>query len=216
VNTPQFSILPIAQVHSCTDAKLDGELLGVNFILTPGDKKMAKNEIQFDIRSAEDFKVVTIEKDGVKRRELRFIVRSSAPGVAALVDNYIRHIGGHQGALKISHVKQESLDLGEKKGPSTGEDDRQATIDEALSGDRDTGCTSCNAGLPLDDFTPGKHVNGHTCNIATKMPLVPAEGKVVEGVFGGTMADRKKARAAEAEKKRALREQGAPVGAAIQ
>lgn len=94
---------------SITDGKLEGELHATHFVLTPTD--LRAEAIKFDIRSVEDFKVVTIEKDEVRRRELRFVVRSSASDAAALVDGYIRKIGDHQGALKVSYTKQETFPL---------------------------------------------------------------------------------------------------------
>src|ERR1700722_15801296 len=83
---------------SATEAKLGGELLGTHLILTPGDTRISQHEIQFDIASVDDFKVVAVVEKESKRRELRFVARSSAAGVAALVDNYIRLVGDHQGA----------------------------------------------------------------------------------------------------------------------
>ena len=62
-------------------------------------------------------------------------------------------------SLKIAYVKQEELPLSEKTGPSTGSE-RQQKIDGALDSDLDTGCTSCNAGLPVVD---GKHESGEQC-----------------------------------------------------
>jgi hypothetical protein len=106
--------------HSVSSANLEGSLLATHLILTPGDKQLKANELQFDISSIEDFKVATVQKDEMKRRELRFVVRSSAPGVAAQVDEYIRRIGEHQGAMKVSYVKQETLPLADKK-PAKGE-----------------------------------------------------------------------------------------------
>jgi hypothetical protein len=134
---------------SVTDAKLDGELHGTHLILTPGDKLLSRSEIQFDIRSAEDFKVVTVTEGDSKRRELRFIVRSSADGVAALVDQYIRVVGTHQGVLKISYVKQEQLPLQDAK---PAEKPRKAS----------TGCKFCDAGIPVAGESEN-HVNGERC-----------------------------------------------------
>lgn len=96
---------------SVTDAKLSGELHATHLVLTPGDKQLRQSEIQFDIRDVGDFKMVSVEKDETKRRELRFVVRSSAADTAGLVDGYIRQIGEHQGVLRVSYTKQEELPL---------------------------------------------------------------------------------------------------------
>jgi hypothetical protein len=72
--TSEFSTNVMAEMDwtdpgvSVTEAKLDGELHGTHLILTPGDKQLAMNEIQFDVRSAEDFKVVTVTEKESKRR----------------------------------------------------------------------------------------------------------------------------------------------------
>jgi hypothetical protein len=136
---------------SVTDAKLEGELHATNFVLTPGDKQLAAHEIQFDIRSVEDFKVVTVhEKESSSRRELRYVVRSSAPDVAAKVDQYIRRVGDHQGALVVSYTKQEELfnDKTASKAPRPEK----------------SGCKSCDAKIPLvENILPLEHVNGEFC-----------------------------------------------------
>jgi hypothetical protein len=155
--TSEFSTNVMAEMDwtdpgvSVTEAKLDGELHGTHLILTPGDKQLAMNEIQFDVRSAEDFKVVTVAEKESKRRELRFVVRTSAPGVAALVDNYIRRVGDHQGALKVSYVKQEQLPLHEVKTEKPKKEK--------------SGCRQCDAGIPFQDRDDSKHVNGEACKL---------------------------------------------------
>lgn len=180
---------------SVTDAKLDGELHAINFILTPGDKQLQQHEIQFPIRSVEDFKVVTIEKDEVKRRELRFIVKSPAEGVAALVDNYIRRIGEHQGALKVSYTSQDQLDLQAAKDAVS-----KPKLKET------TGCRACDAKIPLAENDDAMHVDGQDCMAWDRAKT--AAGPVSEpSLAGATAAERKKARQAEEARKKELREQ---------
>lgn len=183
---------------SVTEAKLDGELHATHLILTPGDKMLRDREIQFDIRTVEDFKMVRVKAgEDSTRRELRFVARSSAPGVAAMIDDYIRIIGEHQGVCRVSYVKQEELPLEKpKSGPSTGTDDRQTVIDKALASGKNTGSTNCNAGIPLIEGE-GKHDNGMKCTATVPVP---------------TMAERKKAKAEEERKKREAREKGPSTG----
>ncbi len=159
--------------HSVSSANLEGEILATHLILTPGDDKLGGHQIQFDIKSIEDFKVVTVEKDEVRRRELRFVVGSSSPDVAALVDNYIRRIGEHQGALKVSYTKQEELPLEEKTAAA-----RAGRLE------RDTGCTSCNNGLAFADDTRTKHLNGVPCTARGGEPVpveIPPAAKKTRG-----------------------------------
>jgi hypothetical protein len=120
---------------SVTSAKLTGELLAQNFILTPNDKKLENQELQIAISDVSDFNVVALKDDEgeVSGRQLRFIVRSPGDGVEALVGQYIRRVGRHEGQLKISYepqAKQEPLPL-TTQPPA----DAQEPISEFLQGD---------------------------------------------------------------------------------
>ncbi len=125
---------------SITSAKLTGELLAQNFILTPGDKALKQWELQIAITDASDFQVVVLKDDDGEPsgRQLRFIVRSPGDGVEAQVGQYIRRVGRHEGQLKISYepqAVQENLPIG-KHAPKDGEE--QA-------------CLPCSEGTPLRD-----------------------------------------------------------------
>ncbi len=50
-------------------------------------------------------------------------------------------------------------------------DERQMTIDQAMREDRDTGCTSCNAGLPLMDLVDGEPAKHHSGELCTARPV---------------------------------------------
>jgi len=107
---------------SITSAKLTGELLAQNFILTPGDKALKQHELQIAITDASDFQVVQLRDDEGEPagRQLRFIVRSPGDGVEAQVGQYIRRVGRHEGQLKISYepqAKQDALPLGGEQEP---------------------------------------------------------------------------------------------------
>lgn len=142
---------------SITDCKLSGSLLGTNFILTPGDKQLKQYELNFDISSVEDFQVVALKDDDgdVCGRELRFVVRTPKDGVEAFCGQYIRRVGRHAGALKISYTVQEHLDLAEKQEPAAEEPDSE---------ERDTGCISCNNRIPFEDSENLRHSNGMACS----------------------------------------------------
>ena len=104
--------------ESVKSAKLNGELLAQNFILTPGDPLISQ-EIQIAISDAGDFQVVALKDDEgeIVGRQLRFVVRSPGDGVEALVGQYIRRVGRHEGQLKISYepqAKQDALPLAEE------------------------------------------------------------------------------------------------------
>jgi hypothetical protein len=117
---------------SITSARLTGELLAQNFILTPGDKMLQQHELQIAISDASDFQVVMLKDDEGEPagRQLRFIVRSPGDGVEALVGKYIRRVGRHEGQLKISYepqAHQESLPMSESMQVELG-DGTMATV----------------------------------------------------------------------------------------
>ena len=93
---------------SIKSAKLNGQLMAQNFILTPGDKNLKQHELQIMISDVTDFQVVALNDDDGEPagRQLRFVVRSPGDGVEALVGQYIRRVGRHEGALKISYEPQ--------------------------------------------------------------------------------------------------------------
>lgn len=138
---------------SVNSAKLTGELLAQNFILTPGDKNLKQHELQIAISDATDFQLVALKDDDgeISGHQLRFIVRSPGDGVEALVGQYIRRVGRHQGELKISYepvAKQTELEMGQAK---------------KAEAEKDTGCVACNAEIPLMEGDDSKHASGVKC-----------------------------------------------------
>lgn len=152
--------------NSVTDCKLTGELLGTHLILTPGDRQLHQHILQFDITSVEDFQVVALKDDDgdVRGRELRFIIRTPKDGVEAFCGQYIRRVGRHAGALKVSYTKQEELPLGasEPAGKNDAEDDDES-YDQRTFGPEDGPCISCNNRLPFENEQRTMHVNGAKC-----------------------------------------------------
>ena len=101
-------------------AGLVGELLGMNLILTPGDKKLKDFEIQLGVKDVIDFQVVVLKDDEGEPagRQLRFTVRTPQDGAAAMAEQYIRRVGRHESQLRITYLpqaKQEQLSLEETK-----------------------------------------------------------------------------------------------------
>jgi hypothetical protein len=157
---------------SITECKLTGELLASHMILTPGDKQLANDELQIDISSVEDFCLVALKDEGELRgRELRFVIRTPKE-VEGFLGQYIRKVGRHEGALKISYVKQEAMNFeasagsdAETKanlaraahGPITDDQKR------AMFGEADGPCTSCNNEIPFEDEDHTTHVTGQPC-----------------------------------------------------
>lgn len=102
---------------------LTGTLVAHNLIFTPsGD--LAKSELQVPCDEVGDFQLVRT-KDGegeAKGEELRFIIRSTHKGAAALLEAYMEAVGRAPAQLKITHdpvIVQPSL-------PFAGEKERSA------------------------------------------------------------------------------------------
>lgn len=148
---------------SVSSANLEGALNSTHMILTPGDKQLKQYELQIDIKDVTQFKVVAIEENEVKRRELRFVIRTLEDCGAGKIEQYVRAIGDHQGALKVSYVKQEDLPLEETKQQTL--DTKSPVVDAEFvdDPDEDTGCVSCNNDLPFSDEKRTKHSNGVKC-----------------------------------------------------
>lgn len=111
-------------VSSC---KLKGALLATSLILTPSSREMKKHELDLDTTWLGDFQaVVTKDREGEPTNtELRFSVESTSNKAAALLENYINHLGREKGQMKVSYSKQ--LLLGESEET---EDDTQDTLND--------------------------------------------------------------------------------------
>ncbi len=167
--------------ESPTDAKLPGELLATSFILTPGDPQLRDFELNFAITSVEDFRVVTLKDDDGEPcgRELRFVVRTPTDGVEAYLGQYVRRVGRHQGALKISYSKQPKeqteLDL-QGDLPLSPTDEMIANMARAEVGPmseeeliaefgdhQSNPCVSCANRIPWQDEAKTIHATGVKC-----------------------------------------------------
>lgn len=177
--------------HSSTDTKLEGELMASNFILTPGDKMLAQYEIQFGIRSVGDFKMVRVVDGESKRRELRFTIGSNVAGVAAMVDDYIRRVGDHQGALKVSYSREEQQALPLRTASTAKEKEPEAPEPKAEAAPEADFCVSCENNLPLT-AAGDYHTNGTPCKNSAKHGLGSSLASAVQ--VAGSTAELKKSR----------------------
>lgn len=98
-------------------AGMFGEILGTNAIITPDDEKLKQHEQDIDIDSIEDFKAVLVGTDDKNKRELRFVIKSSKPDIETRIGLYVRRLGKAKGKVKVSYVKQETLE-GTKTEPA--------------------------------------------------------------------------------------------------
>lgn len=161
-----------------SSAKLTGFLLAQSFELVPADKNLKRQALDIFISDVSDFQVVALKYDEgeVSGRQLRFIARSPGDGVAALIEQYIRRVGKHEGELRISYdpqAKQTELPLADKS--------------EDVSAEEDSGCIACNNGIPMAEGSSTNHASGVAC---TKKSTPALESAVL---MGGTHQRRRKA-----------------------
>jgi hypothetical protein len=178
---------------SITDCKLKGALPATNFILTPADKQFARYELNFDISSVEDFQVASLKDDDgdVCGRQLRFVVRTSKDGVEAFCGQYIRRVGHHAGALKISYTVQEQLDLhAEASGVKKETVEKNEAADDEKFGATNGSCVSCNNRIPFEDKDRLRHSTGAACTRGGDGNATLASARTV----GGTHAKGRKQR----------------------
>jgi hypothetical protein len=97
--------------ESSKKTEMSGELASGNLVLTPDSDMLAKHEIEFSFFSGDKFFIVTIEKDDVKRREVRFFVDSNAPEAATSVFAYMNNLNKATGSLKLNYQRQGDLEL---------------------------------------------------------------------------------------------------------
>lgn len=105
-------------VSSC---KLTGQITARSLSLTPNEKPLQQHAFDIECSDVSDFAVAALKDDDgeVCNHELRFIARSVEIGAAAKLDAYLRTVGGGVGQLRVSYVKQESLDLAAAEDPET-------------------------------------------------------------------------------------------------
>lgn len=160
-----------------TGADLVGDIAAANVVVTPHDPQLQKYELQFDCHEASDFKLHTVKDPDSSRREVRFIIRSNQQGVAALLENYRWIVGDKEASLRLSYIKQETLDLGDAP-PLSQENpiaEQLANLaraehgpiadDELVAefGTEDGPCPSCCNRIPYEDAAKTTHVTGQKC-----------------------------------------------------
>jgi hypothetical protein len=175
---------------SVTECKLAGELLASHMILTPGDKHLKQYELQVDISSVEDFRLVCLKDDEgeIRGRELRFVIRTPKEAEGFL-GNYVRRVGRHEGALKLAYVVQEKLPFKETK-PETkaAKSEAKPAASETEAEEPDTKCVSCNNDLPFEDAAKTMHANGMKCTRAAGASTLASAREAA----GGTHARKRK------------------------
>lgn len=97
--------------ESSKKTRMAGELAEGTFILTPDSDMLNNQEIQFSFQSAAQFDIVTLEDEDSKRRELRFIVDSTAAEAADHIRGYMNMVKKSTGALKLNYAVQGDLGL---------------------------------------------------------------------------------------------------------
>jgi hypothetical protein len=117
-----------------TSAKLSGCLLAQSFSLVPADRNLKRHALEIIISEVSDFEVVAMrdEESEIAGRQLRFIARSPGDGVAALIEQYIRRVGKHEGELRVSYEPQaKQTDLQLDQQPKVEPEKNEAPIASA-------------------------------------------------------------------------------------
>jgi hypothetical protein len=97
--------------EAAEEIDLEGELHARNMTLTPNEAELKGVAFCIDIAEVKNFSLVTVAEKESRRRELRFQIVSSSPGILAEIEKYTDVIGRGKGTLKISYVEQQDLDL---------------------------------------------------------------------------------------------------------
>ena len=114
--------------ESISQCKLTGQLNASMMILTPHDPALAAYERQLSINEVSDFAVHRTQKDESTRTELRFIARTPADGMVAIIEDYFRAVGDAEAALTVRYSEQAELDEQEDLPLAEGEDDGANTL----------------------------------------------------------------------------------------
>lgn len=91
-------------------AKLDGNFVATNLILTPNGE-LKSHEIQFDAKEISGFELHRVMNDESTSNELRFQVVTSASGAAAKLQKYISTIGKGEAQLRVNYEAQSELEM---------------------------------------------------------------------------------------------------------
>lgn len=113
-------------------AKLDGNFVATNLILTPNGE-LKSHEIQFDAKEISGFELhrVTNEDGESTSNELRFQVVTSASGAAAKLQKYIATIGKAEAQLRVNYEAQSELEMeAEQQERLISEEQAQDTAEE--------------------------------------------------------------------------------------
>jgi hypothetical protein len=107
--------------EGATGAKMEGELVGGNFVLTP---KEAGITMQMDcsFSTIGHFEIIRMETENSRgkghRNELRFIVRFGGMDVAAKAEAWLVKAGEAKSELRVNYSKQETLPGVEAEDPA--------------------------------------------------------------------------------------------------
>lgn len=119
--------------EAAEEIDLDGELHARTMTFSPNEAELKGVGFSADIAEVKNFILVTVSDEGSKRRELRFQIVSSAPGILAEIEAYVDRIGRGKGTLKISYVEQQELDL-DPNAPRATSEQRDAAEEIPVEG----------------------------------------------------------------------------------
>lgn len=98
---------------AATSIDLEGELQGRTMTLKPNDKELQRHACEIEVSEVGKFCLVTVKENESTRKELRFQILTTQRGALGKIEKYTDAVGQAKAELRISHVKQEELPLGD-------------------------------------------------------------------------------------------------------
>lgn len=114
-------------------AKLDGNFVATNLILTPNGE-LRQHEIQFEAKEIGGFELHRVTEDETTSNELRFQVVTSAGNAAAKLQKYIATIGKGEAQLRVNYEAQSELELEAEQQERSISEEQAADTAEASDG----------------------------------------------------------------------------------
>lgn len=107
-----------------------GELVGVEMLVKPSSRELARFAFKMPIKRVKDFKLVVLKAkgDGEEELVLTFLIETVAKGAYKTVGSWIENLGKEKAQLTVSYREGDQLEIGEAQAT---EEQRQAAVEIA-------------------------------------------------------------------------------------
>lgn len=107
-----------------------GELVGVEMLVKPSSRELAKYAFKMPIKRVKDFKLIVLKAtgDGNEELVLTFVIETTAKGAYKTVGSWIENLGKEKAQLTVSYHEGEqgTLDTGDV---TATDEQRQAALE---------------------------------------------------------------------------------------